>query len=104
VWPLEWQILSALFVVGVLTGTLMAGQYLWQMLNPEALPGHATAVWLSSLLAQGSAAARGFETLWRVFVEPVALVMLVPVLLMFAASLVFGAALSRLAFGGPSQS
>jgi len=103
VWPLEWQVVSALFVLGVLTGTLLSGQYVLQTLNPEALPGQATAAWLSSVIARGTAAARGLDTLWRVLVEPLALVVLVPVLLMFAASLVFGAALSRLAFGGPSQ-
>jgi ribose/xylose/arabinose/galactoside ABC-type transport system permease subunit len=102
-WRLEWQVVSALFVLGVLTGTLVAGQYAWQMLNPEALPGQATAAWLASVIARGGAAARGLDTLWRVIVEPLALVVLVPVLLMFVASVVFGAALSRLAFGGPSE-
>src|SRR5262245_31066695 len=78
-WPLEGQIAAALVILGVLTGALLAGQYVWQALNPEALPGQATAAWLATLVARGAAALRGLDTLWRVFVEPIALVVLAPV-------------------------
>ena len=50
------------------------------------------------------AAGRATEIIWRVVVWPVATVALVPVFLMFAASLALGAALRRLAFGGLTQS
>ena len=103
-WPVAWQLASAMVVLAVVVGSTLAVQYGLQVLNPEALPGQATAAWASGLFARASAVARGVETIWRVLIEPLALVAVVPVLLMFAASLVFGAALGRLAFGGPSQS
>ena len=103
-WPLAGQLASAMVMLAIVTGFTLALQYGLQAVNPEALPGQATAAWMSSLVARGGAAARGVATLWRALVEPLALVVLVPVLMMFGASLVFGAALGRLAFGGPSQS
>jgi hypothetical protein len=103
-WPPVWQLASAMVVLAVVMGSTLAVQYGLQALNPQALPGQATAAWASGLIARASAVGRGLETIWHVLVEPLALVAVVPVLMMFAASLVFGAALGRLAFGGPSQS
>ena len=100
-WPLGWQLTSAAVVLTVLVGTTLAVQYAVQMFNPEALPAAASA---SALLSRAALVTRGIETIWRVLVEPLALVAIVPVLMMFGATVVFGAALGRLAFGGPSQS
>jgi hypothetical protein len=100
-WPRAWQFASAMVVLAVVAGTMLAVQFGLQSLNPEALPGHA---WATALVSRAGAVARGLETIWHVLVEPIALIAIVPVLMMFAATLVFGAALGRLAFGGPSQS
>src|SRR6185369_7484696 len=99
-WPLPLRLASALLVLAVVAGTALAVQYGLETVNPAALPGQEATVWAADLMARGSAAARGLVTVWHVLIEPLALVAIVPVLLMCAASLVFGAALGRLAFGG----
>jgi hypothetical protein len=104
-WPLAWQVASAVMVVGVLVGASLAVGMALTMFNPDAVPGVATLVSsIEQWLAPVASAARGATAIWRAVIEPLAYIALLPVLMMFAATVVFGAALGRLAFGGPSQS
>jgi hypothetical protein len=50
------------------------------------------------IVAHTEEVGRAAEVVWRALIAPVATAALVPVLMMCAASLAFGAALSRLAF------
>ena len=103
-WPIGWRVASAAVVLTVLAATSVGVHLAFQTFSPEALPaGRAVIGWFSAVVQSGSTAARGMAAIWRTVVEPLALLALVPVLLMCMASLIFGAALSRLAFGGPSR-
>jgi hypothetical protein len=98
-WPIGLQIASALacFVAiaamslalpAVQTWLVADSSPLWADLVPRA----------GRIVAHTEDVGRAAEVVWRALIAPVATAALVPVLMMCAASLAFGVALSRLAF------
>jgi hypothetical protein len=104
-WPIGWQIASAvaclLFVAGASLSLPVVQEF--AVLHTSPLAGDLT-LRFGGVFARLMETSRAIEVVWRVVVEPVAGYVLIPMLVMCAASLAFGAALGRLAFGGISQS
>ncbi|MEO8481593.1 MAG: hypothetical protein ABI634_05235 [Acidobacteriota bacterium] len=104
-WPVGWQAASVVLCLALLTVTGLSLPIAQASIAAESAPmiGRVTTdVW--QVIARTMDAQRAAEIVWRVVIGPVASVAVLPILAMLVASLAFGAALSRLAFGGTPQS
>jgi hypothetical protein len=103
-WPIGLQIASALAGLVAIAAMSLALPVAQTWLVADSSP-----LWMDLVSRAGRIVAhteevgRAAEVVWRALIAPVATAALVPVLMMCAASLAFGAALSRLAFRGVSQ-
>jgi hypothetical protein len=103
-WPAGWQIASALGCLVFLAATAASLPVVHGWIaahTPMVLLDSAARV--DGAWGRVASAWHAAVVVWRVVVEPVALVALIPVLMMCAASVAFGAALRRLALGGTSH-
>lgn len=104
-WPIGLQIASALGCLAAIAAMSLALPTVQTWLVADSSP-----LWTDLASRAGRIVVhtedfgRAAEVVWRALIAPVATAALVPVLMMCAASLAFGAALSRLAFRGVSQS
>ncbi len=104
-WPRAWQVASfAVLVLTVVTLGLAgpdadgaAGRAIERVFGP------ATA-WLTRATAGPRAWAGAMDVLWRALVQPVAGYLLALVLMMWTACVVFGVAVTRVAFGEGTES
>jgi hypothetical protein len=104
-WPLGWRTAAALGCVAGVAAAALSMPLLQAAVAAQSAPLFSrvtTDIW--HLVARTVDAQRAAEVVWRVVINPVASVVLVPVLAMLVASLACGAALGRLAFGGTPQS
>jgi hypothetical protein len=104
-WPVGWQIASFVACLVLVAGTSLLWPVLQQWGGTELAPVLNTVSGpLDGAAVRYAALQRAAEVVWRVAIAPVATFALVPLAIMCAASLAFGAALGRLAFGEASQS
>lgn len=104
-WPVGLRAASVVLCLVFLTGLALSLPVVQGVVVARSAPvvGRVTTdVW--HVIARTVDAQRAAEIVWRVVISPVASVALLPILAMLAASLAFGAALGRLAFGGTPQS
>jgi len=104
-WPVGWQVASVVMCLAFLTGTALSLPVVQAAIAAHSAPMVSrvtTDIW--QVVARTIDAQRAAEIIWRVVINPVASVALLPILAMLATSLAFGAALGRLAFGGTPQS
>jgi hypothetical protein len=98
-WPIGLQIASSLACLAAIAAMSLALPAVQTWLVADSSP-----VWMDLVSRAGRIVVHtenwghAAEVVWRALVAPVATAALVPVLMMCAASLAFGAALSRLAF------
>lgn len=104
-WPLAGQALSGAVVCSIVLGLIwiapgveaLASQSLSRLAGRLIAPFAGTIEWMG----QAAFAAR---VVWESVLQPLVFILLVLVLLMFAACAAFGAALDRVALGGASRS
>jgi hypothetical protein len=103
-WPIGLQIASALagFVAIAAMSLALPAAQTWLVADSSPLWADLVSR-AGRIVAHTEEVGRAAEVVWRALIAPVATAALVPVLMMCAASLAFGAALSRLAFRGVSQ-
>jgi hypothetical protein len=99
-WPIAWQAASVVACALFLAGAAFSLPVVQSAVGVAAAPVGAL---LQPTIGRIIEIQRATEVVWRVLIGPVAIVALVPVMLMLAASLAFGTALRRLAYGGATQ-
>jgi hypothetical protein len=98
-WPIGLQIASALGCLVALAAMSLALPVAQTRLVADSSPfWTGIAARVAQFVMHAEDLGHAAEVVWRALVAPVATAALVPVLMMCAASLAFGAALSRLAF------
>jgi hypothetical protein len=103
-WPLAGQLLSAGIVLSIVIGVWLVSPLL--QTTVDSVMSRATQEILRPFAGVIDRADRWMmaaRLVWRLS-QPIAAVLLVPVLLMFAACAAFGAALDRVALGGTTRS
>ncbi|MEO7889690.1 MAG: hypothetical protein ABIW19_06765 [Vicinamibacterales bacterium] len=99
-WGLGWQVAAVALTLAFVVGASL----ILQSLGPHVLPaGDVLLPWLDSAIARSAVVGRVVTVCWRAIVQPFAVAALVPLLMMCMATLVCGAAIGRLAYGGPSR-
>jgi len=104
-WPLPGQLASGGVVLSIVIAIWMVSPAIQSVL--DSLVGRASAEMLSpfsGLIEQGHGVVRAARLFWHAGVHPIVSLLIVPVLLMFAACAAFGVALDRVALGGASRS
>jgi hypothetical protein len=103
-WPLPLQAATiaagVLLVVGLLRIWPTAIEATWAVVAPTV---EAVAPGIADAAREVDSVASAARVIWRVVIQPVAVVAMVLVIAMLAAFAVFGAALQRVALGGVSR-
>ena len=103
-WPLAGQMLSAGIVLSIVIGLWLVSPLIQTVL--DGVTARASAELLlpfSGVIDRGYRVLVATRIVWHA-AQPIVSVLLVPVLLMFAACAAFGTALDRVALGGTSRS
>jgi hypothetical protein len=104
-WPVAAQGVSAAIAIALVVGLWR----LWPAAQAQLVALMSAVSWgpvgrLAAILRDAESLGTAIEVVWRVVMQPIGWVMLPVVLLMWIACAMFGAALSRVALGGATQS
>jgi hypothetical protein len=102
-WPLEWQAVSLAVMVLLVAGAMNLRPLAAWALAALSSGAAADGGWAADAVRHVSAIGGAAAVLWRVLMEPVAIVLVLFLATMFAASAALGAALRSVVLGGTSR-